>query len=491
MARRNVAMLCTTLVLILGPGPVSGVAGGAGFGYVCSWAAFDAGNHGVGYNPDGYVGGVFDGRYVYFAPYHNSTGKHGEVLRYDTSGDFADTSAWTTFDAGSHGVGNDPDGYWGAVFDGRYVYFVPCNNGSSYHGEVLRYDTLGDFADVFSWAAFDAGDHGVGNDPDGYIGGTFDGRYVYFAPYHNGTSNHGEVLRYDTAGSFDDVSSWSTFDAGAHGVGEKYGYAGAVFDGRYVYFVANCTSDTSHHGEVRRYDTTGDFADPSSWAAFDAGDHGVGNDPDGYVGGVFDGRYVYFVPNYNEPTNHGEVLRFDTTGDFLSAASWAAFDPGANGVGNDPDGYIGGVFDGRYVYFVPGSNGSHLHSEVLRYDTDGDFSNVSAWDTFDPGTYGVTNGYGGYAGGIFDGRHVYFAPSSWGYPNGEVLRYDTFGCCGDLNCDGAVNAFDIDPFVLALTDPAAYGAAWPACNVMLADCNGDGVVDAFDIDPFVELLTGP
>jgi len=32
---------------------------------------------------------------------------------------------------------------------------------------------------------------------------------------------------------------------------------------------------------------------------------------------------------------------------------------------------------------------------------------------------------------------------------------------GDLNCDGAVNNFDIDPFVLALTDATAYAAAWP------------------------------
>ena len=61
---------------------------------------------------------------------------------------------------------------------------------------------------------------------------------------------------------------------------------------------------------------------------------------------------------------------------------------------------------------------------------------------------------------------------------------------GDLNCDGSVNAFDIDPFVLALTDAAGYAAAWPNCNIMNADCNGDGEVNAFDIDPFVELLTG-
>ena len=61
---------------------------------------------------------------------------------------------------------------------------------------------------------------------------------------------------------------------------------------------------------------------------------------------------------------------------------------------------------------------------------------------------------------------------------------------GDLNCDGLLNAFDIDPFVLALTDPATYSQLYSNCDYMLADCNGDGSVNAFDIDPFVLLLTG-
>ncbi len=61
---------------------------------------------------------------------------------------------------------------------------------------------------------------------------------------------------------------------------------------------------------------------------------------------------------------------------------------------------------------------------------------------------------------------------------------------GDLNCDGLINAFDIDPFVLALTDSEAYALAYPNCDFLLADTNGDGLVNAFDIDPFVILLTG-
>ena len=65
------------------------------------------------------------------------------------------------------------------------------------------------------------------------------------------------------------------------------------------------------------------------------------------------------------------------------------------------------------------------------------------------------------------------------------------GLPGDLNGDGAVDAFDIDPFVLALTDPDAYAAQDPTVDLILVgDLNGDGAFDAFDIDPFVQVLTG-
>jgi predicted outer membrane repeat protein len=59
---------------------------------------------------------------------------------------------------------------------------------------------------------------------------------------------------------------------------------------------------------------------------------------------------------------------------------------------------------------------------------------------------------------------------------------------GDLNCDGLVNFDDITPFVLAVTDPNAYAALYPACPLGLADCNRDGQVDESDIDAFVALL---
>ena len=60
---------------------------------------------------------------------------------------------------------------------------------------------------------------------------------------------------------------------------------------------------------------------------------------------------------------------------------------------------------------------------------------------------------------------------------------------GDLNCDGSTNLFDIDAFVLALTDEVGYDATYPDCDRNLADIDGSGDVNLFDIDPFVELLT--
>ncbi len=61
---------------------------------------------------------------------------------------------------------------------------------------------------------------------------------------------------------------------------------------------------------------------------------------------------------------------------------------------------------------------------------------------------------------------------------------------GDLNCDGVIDFGDINPFVMLLSDPAGYQAAFPNCCVQNGDCNLDGVVDFGDINPFVALLSG-
>ncbi len=90
---------------------------------------------------------------------------------------------------------------------------------------------------------------------------------------------------------------------------------------------------------------------------------------------------------------------------------------------------------------------------------------------------------------------VAFGPDArvfaYGRADGRVvLARNPLMIPGDLNCDGGVDFDDINPFVLALTDPSAYAAAFPDCHVRNADINGDESVNFDDINAFVALLGG-
>ena len=111
-------------------------------------------------------------------------------------------------------------------------------------------------------------------------------------------------------------------------------------------------------------------------------------------------------------------------------------------------------------------------TEPLPIDLDGHARYVD-----DPATPDTGNG----AAPLVD-MGAYEYPDSAGPPAGP--------CAGDVNCDGVINFDDIDPFVLALSDPVAYGAAYPDCYVLSADIDHDGDVDFEDVDWFVGLLSG-
>ena len=83
------------------------------------------------------------------------------------------------------------------------------------------------------------------------------------------------------------------------------------------------------------------------------------------------------------------------------------------------------------------------------------------------------------------------AVTNWDDSLGNFLYYNQNFVAGDLNCDGLVNNGDIDPFVLALTDPPAYALAYPDCSRDLADCNRDDLINNGDIDAFLAFLVGP
>lgn len=100
------------------------------------------------------------------------------------------------------------------------------------------------------------------------------------------------------------------------------------------------------------------------------------------------------------------------------------------------------------------------------------------------GPYSLSGTIGQHDAGKLSGG-VYAV--SGGFWSGALPDLDVLG---DLNCDGAANVLDINPFVLAILDPVAYAATYPGCNRLNADINGDGAANVLDINPFVALLLG-
>ncbi len=243
------------------------------------------------------VGAVFAGGRVYLPPYNNSL-----VLSYDTTNLFAIGASWSSFDASAL-VGSSFESC-GGVFDGRYLYFAPFA-GASPSGLVLRYDSTTLFTAESSWATFDA----TTLDPDAtsYEGAIFDGRYVYFVP-SGAMFTSGLAIRYDTTAAFGAASAWNKFDITTLNP-TAGGFVGGAFDGRYVYYVPYGTS-TGTSGVVARFDTEqGSFTSPSAWQTMDL----VALNPNasGYATAAFDGRYLYLSPNLASGMPGHIVARFD------------------------------------------------------------------------------------------------------------------------------------------------------------------------------------
>jgi hypothetical protein len=326
--------------------------------------------------------------------------------------DVEDKKLWSVFPIPGDGV------FSGGAFDGRYVYFCP-NGGTT----VVRLDSKGDPSLSSSFATFDtlglilldAGGGGIDGGlevVDPFDGCVFDGTYLYIVPAPSDTPVI--ALRYDTKQNFKTESSWESFPIAKlseSAVRDGYGFAGGTYDGRYVYMVPSITTI------IARYDTHAAFTGSGAWETMDLGavvDAGFMDTF--YQGAVFDGRYVYVMPG-------GQVtatiaLRYDTTESF-SPSSWQFFD---TALANDKvGGFGGGAFDGTYVYYVPAGS-----SVVVRFDSKlSDFTSVAAWSSFD--TSLLSGSAGGFFGGAFDGRYVYFVPGEDedNNPQGLLVRYDT------------------------------------------------------------------
>jgi hypothetical protein len=351
------------------------------------WEAFDVTTLDPRFaNGASFQGAAFDGRYLYLVPYDRNYIDAGEtfsgiVVRFDTQMPFTSAGSWSLFDVAT--VDPNAASFLSAAFDGRYVEF---SAGAGSVRLAARFDTKGTFTDKAAWT--------VAQRPLSQQGSAFDGRFMFhptvFAP---------RVDRYDTQGAFD---AGDTFDVSSIN-GDAGGFQGAFFDGRYAYFVPSRLAGIAN-GVVPRLDTQGSFLDAGSWQIFDVGTKDTA--AKGFGSGVFDGRYAYFAPYSNQSGPDGVVARYDTAAPFDAPGSWTTFDLVAQ-VSPSLGGFFGAVFDGRYVYFAPGYNDA-----VGRFDTLASFTDKAAWSSFKTTTLNANASQ--FRGAAFDGRYAYFIPGVHG-----------------------------------------------------------------------------
>lgn len=251
--------------------------------------------------------------------------------------------------------------------------------------------------------------------PKSFAGAAYDGRYVYYAPY-DGTF----FARYDTTRGFTASNAYSFSNTGGFNNASGQYLSATAYNG-YVYYAPYKS------GVITRYNTARGFGNSAAWEFVDLS--ALNPALVGFSQGVVVGNYMYFIP-YNSAAYgyHSLIARYDTTKALDSIGAWSIFDLSSL----DPSyrGFTGGVSDGTNLYLIPNTISTSptvvRSGKVLKYNTTGSFTWASSWSVFDMST--VNPNAKGYAFGTFDGRYMYLSPSVNDTSfNGLVARFDTQG----------------------------------------------------------------
>ncbi len=389
-----------------------------------------------------------------------------------------------------------PFGYGGAVFDGRYLHLIPSStDGEGPHRTFARYDTLLDFSAPEAWDTFDAADAGLPNDGQGYLGGAFDGRYIYFAPHGAVGTRNLYFLRLDTLADYQDPNAWSYYFAGIDFPGAQIDrFGGALFDGRFVYFSPYGPTNNL----VLRYDTQRDFSATNAWTHFNTTGIGVAQPQVANI--VYDGRFAYFIPHGQGATPSTTLLRLDTQEIFTTASAWAALElPQYQAWGStfSVNGIYTAAFDGKELCL------SVRAVNVLNsFHTDASHSPCTATPSpVDPTAITWTwrdNGHSQpFTAAVFTGEDLYTIYRQNLYPEATLLVKNPFGASSQIEItrDGNTRypglAFD-GRAVYPIPAPRAAAPARALTQVTLREAGGEGSLDLWlNLNPQGGLSAGP
>ncbi|MBX3230904.1 MAG: hypothetical protein KIT84_36205 [Labilithrix sp.] len=341
-------------------------------------------------NGGSYLAGPFDGRFVYFlraadfdGPDAGLTGSR--ILRYDTTAaTFDEPSAWLAFDPET-AIGGTAGPHLAAIMDGPWLVVAGYQDGV-----FLRYDTRlnpNDFSFGSSWQTFNATTLNAGavnyntalplngggtvytnstalvplthkdeSFDAGWTVGTPDaaafecaataegaciGTQTYLGP--SASAATACLARWDQTKPIGAETSWEAFDVAA--LGEEFAYVhGTIATAQHLYFTQYNTKDASAPVKLLRRPHTGALD-----AGWESQPTNVKNPlTRGFIGGAYDGRFLYLAP-YPVGTQNTIFTRFDTQGGLADPASWDIVVGAALAIPSTR--YWGAVFDGQYVYY--------------------------------------------------------------------------------------------------------------------------------------------
>jgi len=224
-------------------------------------------------------------------------------------------------------------------------------------------------------------------------------RYIYFIP---GNTVNAYACRYDTSyGDITNGAAYTVFNVGTVGEGCT-GFGAGLFDGRYVYFLPDGTSSMG-----MRYDTRAAFTSTDSYSTIDFSDV---VDVVGFMGAACDGRYVYMA-TYNAENQTGIVVVYDMSEAFDDSDSYIVFDLAT--MNSSAVGFRKCCVNDKYVYFAPASNGL-----AVRLDTTKDMETADAYTIFN--MQHVNIGLTMATACVCSGKYVYYC-----FAGTCVARYDT------------------------------------------------------------------
>lgn len=215
------------------------------------------------------------------------------------------------------------------------------------------------------------------------------------------------------------------------------GFRGCFTDGVWIYFVPNklvsssILSGTVVRMRIHEATTTNDLSNIANQEIESINVAGLGNPYlRGFQGGFSDGEYIYLFPSYNVgQSTYGYLVRVDakTSWNVLPEVRWLNLELHDNKL----KGFVGGFWDGQYIWLVPSNTGAPpLSGTVARVDP-----NAANWTV--PGVAQVSPvsgvlsmdmrinnpDFSGFWGGFCTNTHAYFVPYFNDEFSGKIARF--------------------------------------------------------------------